>query len=47
VVKPGQFFMRGIGSFGGLVCEACKALWDDPDDSFLDAAIRARPRKDP
>lgn len=39
-VKPNQFFLSGIGTFSGLVCEACKALWNDPEDDFMGAAIR-------
>jgi len=34
VVKDAMFFWRGH-YFTGLVCEECKALYDNPDDSFL------------
>lgn len=31
--EPGMFHWRGR-DFYGLVCRACKSLWDDPTDSF-------------
>jgi len=31
-----EMFHYGIRSFTGLVCQGCKALWDNPDDSFFD-----------
>lgn len=33
VCREGMFHFRGA-TFSGLVCEACNALWDNPDDSF-------------
>jgi len=42
VVKPGMFALREHGMFSGLVCEPCGALWDDPENSFLEAAIGRR-----
>jgi hypothetical protein len=26
-------------SFAGLVCRSCTAIWDNPEDSMLDAAV--------
>lgn len=42
--RPGMFFSRAVGGMDGLVCTnrpACKALWNDPDNSFLAAHARA------
>ena len=33
VVEQQKFHWRGKW-FSGLVCKPCKALWDDPNDSF-------------
>ena len=35
VATPGTFYWRGQ-SFAGLVCEPCRALYDNPDDSFFE-----------
>ena len=35
--RDGVFFSRRIGYHHGLVCEPCNSLWNDPDDSFIDA----------
>jgi hypothetical protein len=35
VVRPSMFCWRGR-YFSGLVCEKCNALWDNPEDSFMD-----------
>lgn len=40
VVKPNMFALRGLGFFSGLVCETCKALWNDPEDNFYEAAAK-------
>lgn len=40
VVKPNMFFLTGIGTFSGLVCEPCNSLWTDPEDNFLAAAAK-------
>lgn len=35
IVLERMFYWRGT-YFTGLVCESCNALWDNPEDSFLD-----------
>ena len=41
---PGMFHTRTTGSMPGLLCSnaGCKALWDDPDNSFIEAASQKR-----
>jgi len=36
VVKEGMFGSRLTGLMSGLVCEKCNALYDNPDDSFIE-----------
>jgi DNA-directed RNA polymerase subunit M/transcription elongation factor TFIIS len=35
IVKDAMFFWRGK-YLSGLVCETCNALYDNPNDSFMD-----------
>ncbi len=43
-LMPGMFYTEATGFMDGLVCPNvdCKALWDDPDNSFIAAASRKR-----
>lgn len=45
VRKEGMFALPGHGRFSGLVCETCKALWNDPSDSFEAAAVERGKRR--
>ena len=55
-VRPKMFFLADWGAtdpqaagrkFSGLVCGRCNSLWDNPEDSFMAAAVeRARGRRE-
>jgi transposase-like protein len=36
-LRHGMFYSRKAGTMAGYVCEDCNSLWDDPENSFLDA----------
>lgn len=39
VEKPGMFHSRVTGAMPGLVCESCNALFDNPNNSFLETHL--------
>ena len=36
-----MFFSRTTGMMDGLICLPCNGLWDDPDNSFIEANAKA------
>ena len=37
--REGMFYLAELGGWPGLYCKSCNALWDDPDNSFLQAVL--------
>lgn len=36
-LKSNMFYSPRVGYMAGYLCEPCNALWDDPDNSFIEA----------
>lgn len=40
VPRPGSMYWRGR-YLAGLYCETCNSIWDNPEDSLIEAAERS------